>query len=44
MPGGSPGFDDGRLCDRELPTLAPAVAELVEAFNRRRQSAARPLW
>jgi len=37
-------LDEGRLYDRDLPTLAPAVAELARAFQRRHKTANRPLW
>jgi len=29
-------FDRGRTYDRDVPALLPAVAALVDAFNRRR--------
>jgi hypothetical protein len=36
--------DTGRIYDRDLPTLTPAVAELVAAIDRRTAKQWRPPW
>jgi hypothetical protein len=37
-------LDTGRIYDRDLPTLTPAVAELVAALDRRTARQWRPPW
>lgn len=37
-------LDGGRLYDRDLPTLAPAVRDLAEALTRRENNTWRLRW
>ena len=37
-------IDAGRIYDRDLPTLAPAIAALVEAMTRRQGPLGNPCW